>query len=267
MEELNSVWQIGIIALLLGAMIGILAYRLLSPSVRQNDQIKSDLESARDELENYRASVNQHFDKTSELVNDLTQNYVKVYQHLAEGAQTLGDGKTFSNRLEHHPGRVSIALEDPREAPRDIEVDAIVDAAPAPTGSLDEHAAPYRDSAIAGETSNDAEAFAAGDGPGAGDAPAGSKKPDSGDASATSDKPGADGMQAASEQTVEAEAEGDAPPRPGVDSGGESGAREPVLNVEALDEARDVPESPLPGGTTEAKKTAEAAPDPGPTRH
>ena len=243
MEELNSVWQIGIIALLLGAMIGILAYRLLSPSVRQNDRIKSDLESARDELQSYRASVNQHFDKTSELVNDLTQNYVRVYQHLAEGAQSLGDGKTFNNRLEHHPGKVSIALEDPREAPRDIAAEAIVDAAAAPPGPLDEHAAPY----------SDAEATSA--------------TTDTGDATAASEKPGVGAALAASEAAAGGEAERDAPAKTGADSGDESGAHEPVVNVKALDEAREAPESPLPGGEDEVKKTAEVTPVPGATRH
>jgi len=87
-EYLDSVWQLGIIALVAGAMIGALAYRLLAPSTKQADKIKTELDTARAELNSYRASVGQHFDKTSELVNDLTQNYVKVYQHLAEGAQT-----------------------------------------------------------------------------------------------------------------------------------------------------------------------------------
>jgi hypothetical protein len=79
-EYLDSVWQIGIIALVAGVMIGALAYRLLAPSIKQADQIKSELDTARDELDSYKASVGQHFNKTSELVNDLTQNYVKVYQ-------------------------------------------------------------------------------------------------------------------------------------------------------------------------------------------
>ena len=42
-------------------------------------------------METYKASVNTHFNKTSDLVNELTQDYVKVYRHLAEGAQTLSE--------------------------------------------------------------------------------------------------------------------------------------------------------------------------------
>lgn len=152
MEYVNSVWQIGIIALVAGALIGALAYRLLAPSVKQADKIKTELDVARDELDSYKASVNQHFDKTSELVNDLTQNYVKVYQHLAEGAQTLGDSKTFNNLLEQHQGRVSIAVDDEADA-TDTADDLFVEVAvtqDAAVKTVDEHAEPYTD-AKAGE--------------------------------------------------------------------------------------------------------------------
>lgn len=155
MELINSVWQLGVIALLAGAMIGILAYRLLSSSQKEADKIKGELDAARKELSEYKTSVNQHFDKTSELVNDLTQNYVKVYQHLAEGAQTLGDSRTFTNLLEQHQGRVSIAVDEKTDAPVNETDDSIVDAAAASVASaqtVDEHAELFNDVA-AGEIS------------------------------------------------------------------------------------------------------------------
>jgi uncharacterized membrane-anchored protein YhcB (DUF1043 family) len=152
-EYLDSVWQIGIIALVAGVMIGALAYRLLAPSIKQADQIKTELDAARDELDSYRTSVGQHFDKTSELVNDLTQNYVKVYQHLAEGAQTLGDSKTFNNLLEQQPGRVSIAVDDAADTADMAADDTVAEPLTAPEASvetLDEHAEPFTDVKTAG---------------------------------------------------------------------------------------------------------------------
>lgn len=131
MESMNSVWQIGLIALLAGALIGVLAYRLLAPSVKQAVKDKAELDAARDELTSYKANVNEHFNKTSELVNDLTQNYVKVYQHLAEGAHTLGDSKTFNNLLERHPGKVSLTVDGESPAPDPVADDTIVEAAAA----------------------------------------------------------------------------------------------------------------------------------------
>ncbi|MCH8106167.1 MAG: YhcB family protein [Proteobacteria bacterium] len=119
MDYAISVWQITIIALVAGAMIGGLVYRLFSPSVKQAEKIKTDLYQVRGELASYKASVRQHFEKTSELVNDLTQNYVRVYQHLAEGAQTLGDNKAFPSLLEQHQGKISIAIDDTSNAVSD----------------------------------------------------------------------------------------------------------------------------------------------------
>lgn len=112
MENLTSVWQIGLIALIAGALIGGLAYRLFSSSKSKTEQIRTELDETRDELAAYKASVQTHFDKTSELVNELTQNYARVYQHLAEGAHTLGDSQALNNLLEQQPGRVLIAVDE-----------------------------------------------------------------------------------------------------------------------------------------------------------
>ncbi len=148
MEYVYSLWQFSILALIVGAMIGALAYRLLAPSVKQTDKIKTELDQTREELNSYKASVNQHFSKTSELVNDLTQNYVKVYQHLAEGAQTLGDSKTFTNLLEQHQGRVSIAVDHETNVTDKVADDFSVDPAvtqATPVETEEEYAEPITD--------------------------------------------------------------------------------------------------------------------------
>jgi len=145
-DYVNSVWQIGIVALVAGAVIGALAYRLLSPSEKQVDKIKSELDMAREELSSYKASVNSHFNETSELVNDLTQNYVKVYRHLAEGAQTLGDSKTLTNLLEQHQGKVLISVDDEAKAGDTISGGGFVDlevTQETPVEAVDEYAEPF----------------------------------------------------------------------------------------------------------------------------
>jgi hypothetical protein len=127
-------------------MIGALAYRLLAASVKQADKAKSELEMAREELSSYKASVDSHFDKTSELVNDLTQNYVKVYRHLAEGAQTLGDSPTLTNLLQQHQGKVLISVDDETNARDTIaggEFEDSVVTQETPVEAVDEHAEPF----------------------------------------------------------------------------------------------------------------------------
>jgi len=108
----HLIWLVGIAVLFGGAIIGAIFYRNLAPAVKENDDLKAELEQARKDFDEYKSSVNSHFDKTSELVNELTHDYVKVYQHLAQGAQTLGEGRDFNNLLEQHKGRVLIAVDD-----------------------------------------------------------------------------------------------------------------------------------------------------------
>ena len=117
MEIESSVWQIGFIALIAGALIGALAYRFFTAqSTNEVDRVRSELDDARKELDSYKSGVTQHFDKTAELVNDLAQNYVKVYQHLAEGAETLGASRSFDDLLERHQDRASIASDDKNDS-------------------------------------------------------------------------------------------------------------------------------------------------------
>ena len=111
MDAIEPVWLFGAIVLACGIFFGMLINRLLNPSSADVDQLKSDLERERAEMERYKASVNSHFNKTSDLVKELTQDYVKVYQHLAEGAQTLSDTPEFTQVLEQPQGRVLISVE------------------------------------------------------------------------------------------------------------------------------------------------------------
>jgi uncharacterized membrane-anchored protein YhcB (DUF1043 family) len=111
LESLDPVWLFGAIALAAGVLLGMLIIRLLSPAASDVDRLKAELAQQRAEMERYKASVNTHFNKTSELVNELTQDYVKVYRHLAEGAQTLSDTREFTQVLEQPRGRVLITVE------------------------------------------------------------------------------------------------------------------------------------------------------------
>ena len=116
MEPVNSIWLVGIAALVIGAIIGAIAYRLLTPTVKNAAKLRAQLDEAKEELDSYKASVSSHFNKTSDLVNELTQDYVKVYKHLSEGAQTLGDVKEFTNVLEQDQGKVLISFGDESES-------------------------------------------------------------------------------------------------------------------------------------------------------
>lgn len=112
MESVNSFWMVVVIVFGIGAVIGAVVYRLFNPSGKNTAKLQERLEQVEEELTTYKASVNSHFSKTSDLVSELTQGYVKVYKHLAEGAQKLGDPKGYTNVLEQQQGKVLISFAD-----------------------------------------------------------------------------------------------------------------------------------------------------------
>lgn len=207
MEILDSVWQVGILALLAGGLIGALVYRHFSPSVKESDQMKNDLDAARDELSRYKTNVNQHFDKTSELVNELTRDYVKVYQHLAEGAQSLADGKPFDNLLEQQPHKAALAEDTQTRPAEEISAEPVVDTVDTPAETapeVDEHAQPFTDAGVS-ET----------------------------ETSGSETESSAAEADAAEEKTPPVSGDGEEP--------GE--AAKPVVNVDALDQAAETDEA------------------------
>lgn len=112
MESFNTFWLIIIAVFAAGCAIGAIIFSAMSRGSRDTGKLKAELEEKERELQAYKSSVAGHFDKTSELVNELTQDYVKVYQHLSEGARNLGAPRRDMDLLEQQQGRVLIAVPD-----------------------------------------------------------------------------------------------------------------------------------------------------------
>ena len=55
--------------------------------------LQNELDQLKDRFTDYRDQVTQHFMRTSELVQEMTQSYRAVYEHLAIGAQNLCGGQ------------------------------------------------------------------------------------------------------------------------------------------------------------------------------
>jgi len=136
-ESIEPVWIFGVIALITGLLLGVLINRLLNPASADVDKLRADLEQERAQMESYKASVNSHFNKTSDLVNELTQDYVKVYQHLAEGAQKLSDTQEFAQVLEQSRGRVLISVEDQSLGGDNVTNESVAEAISAETISAE----------------------------------------------------------------------------------------------------------------------------------
>jgi len=99
----NTVWVIAIAALIVGALLGFLFGRNGSNGSREV-KLAEELDRTQHELAKYRDEVNQHFSVTADLVNDLTNQYQKVHQHLASSASLLCRDEKLVASLQRQAG-------------------------------------------------------------------------------------------------------------------------------------------------------------------
>lgn len=113
----------GLICLLAGGAIGAVLFKMLN-SRGQNRTLEERAYRAEEELKRYQQDVAEHFAKTSDLVNGLTQSYRDVYEHLANSALKLTTPALSRQILESANTRLlgterTYLTEEQVEAPRD----------------------------------------------------------------------------------------------------------------------------------------------------
>ena len=88
-----------ITVLIAGLVFGcLLAYSLLK---RKNSPDEQATIAIKEEFEEYKDKVDDHFNKTSEMFKDVTTQYKNLYDHMAVGAIELSKGDTINMpRLE-----------------------------------------------------------------------------------------------------------------------------------------------------------------------
>lgn len=95
MDEFSLVW------LLIGAAVGLVLGGAGVFAWLRYGGGEAAQSSARRREEAYRQEVADHFVKTAELVNQLTDSYKEVFDHLREGADQLVDEEIRRERLAH----------------------------------------------------------------------------------------------------------------------------------------------------------------------
>jgi uncharacterized membrane-anchored protein YhcB (DUF1043 family) len=84
-----SLWVIGILGILIGTVLGcMITYSLMTRNGRTR-QLQLELNQLKENFQDYRDQVTQHFMRSSELVQEMTNSYRSVYEHLASGAHHL----------------------------------------------------------------------------------------------------------------------------------------------------------------------------------
>ena len=89
----TSLWLTGIVFTALGLALGSIVTYLVVARNGRTRKLQDELDQLKDRFTDYRDQVTQHFMRTSELVQEITQSYRAVYEHLASGAQNLCGGQ------------------------------------------------------------------------------------------------------------------------------------------------------------------------------
>lgn len=93
---------------LLGGFAGAFLCFVILTRRRSDSAIERQLRELQEEFTAYRENVNQHFNRTADLVNNLTENYVKVQKHLEDASVSFAEPpKSF--KLEPSAGQSELA--------------------------------------------------------------------------------------------------------------------------------------------------------------
>ena len=78
------------VGLVVGALLASLVRRRAGRADRErSDQLEAELEQTREELEVHREDVARFFQQTSDLFRGVTEQYTRLYAHLATGARAF----------------------------------------------------------------------------------------------------------------------------------------------------------------------------------
>lgn len=115
------IWFTGIVCLAIGVAVGLLiARRVDSNSPGKVEELEARIQELQRFHDDYREHVSDHFSTTADLVQQMTDSYRDVYQHLARGAQDLCNDE-IAARLLPPAGQMQLGAEEENtvEPPKD----------------------------------------------------------------------------------------------------------------------------------------------------
>ena len=93
MYSLTTLALVAAAAMLVGLLIGLLAGRRTSQDGQRYREVERKLDQVMQDKKAFEDDVGDHFADTAKLLNNLTESYRDVHNHLATGAASLCQGK------------------------------------------------------------------------------------------------------------------------------------------------------------------------------
>ncbi len=97
-------------------VVGVLFASKLNIGSSRVQELESQVRTLKENHNEYRDSVSDHFSMTAELVQHMTESYKEVYQHLASGAQDLCSTEVAGKLLPTETDAVFETNDTPEEA-------------------------------------------------------------------------------------------------------------------------------------------------------
>lgn len=105
-----------------GCLVSFLLTRTFSSNKQKTRSLEANLENAEKDLASYQQEVTEHFSETAKLINNLTENYRDVHEHLAGNALKLANvdisRQLLSTSIDNENKELSIN-DDKCEPPKD----------------------------------------------------------------------------------------------------------------------------------------------------
>lgn len=104
MFTLSALIGAALASFVIGCIIGALLTRTLSPQQQKARTLEGQLQDSEKKLTEYQQEVTEHFAQTAELVNNLTQSYRDVHEHLSSDALKLANVDISRQLLKNASG-------------------------------------------------------------------------------------------------------------------------------------------------------------------
>jgi hypothetical protein len=129
------------LSLVVGIIIGIVGARLLSANGKKTAKMEKHLTDTENKMNAYKQEVSQHFEKTAMLIDELSESYRNVHNHLADAAHSLSDAPYTSTSIKTIPGREHIEAITEQKIIKDrvAPLDYAPKTSPLEPGMLDEN--------------------------------------------------------------------------------------------------------------------------------
>ncbi len=94
-----------ILNMVMAGVIGLVVGGLFMYFATKNKSSKQSVKDVEEKLENYQQEVEGHFAKTADLIDNLTDSYKEVFEHLSESAEKLLTEEQIQNQLVNRRSR------------------------------------------------------------------------------------------------------------------------------------------------------------------